>query len=178
MNICVFCGSSTGSNSIYKAAARELGSLMALGGHKLVYGGGNIGLMGIIADTVLEKGGEVIGIIPGFLMEKEVGHAGLTKLEIVGTMHERKMRMAELSQAFIALPGGWGTLEETAEVLTWKQLGLIHQPVGILNINGFFDAFFAQMQHMVSEGFLKPSNLDFVKVSNSPQHLLSSLDLH
>jgi uncharacterized protein (TIGR00730 family) len=177
MNICVFCGSSAGNNSIYTKAAQELGSLLALKGHRLVYGGGNIGLMGLIADSVLEKGGEVIGVIPGFLMEKEVGHVGLTQLEVVDTMHTRKMRMAELSQAFIALPGGWGTLDETAEILTWKQLGLIHQSVGILNINGFFDTLLAQMQHMVNEGFLKPSNLDFVKVSNSPQHLLSSLEL-
>jgi uncharacterized protein (TIGR00730 family) len=177
MNVCVFCGSSTGINSVYSNAARELGSLLVLNGHTLVYGGGNIGLMGLIADTVLEKGGEVIGIIPGFLMEKEVGHNGLTKLEVVGTMHERKMRMADLSQAFIALPGGWGTLDETAEILTWKQLGLINQPVGILNTNGFFDTLVSQMNFMVKEGFLKPSNLDFVKVSDSPENLLSILEL-
>lgn len=177
MNVCVFCGSSTGTNSIYSKAAQELGSLLALNGHTLVYGGGNIGLMGIIADTVMEKGGEVIGVIPGFLVEKEVGHHGLTKLEIVDTMHVRKMRMAELSQTFIALPGGWGTLDETAEILTWKQLGLITQPVGILNTNGFFDTLLAQMDHMTKEGFLKPSNLDFVKVSDSPENLLSILEL-
>jgi uncharacterized protein (TIGR00730 family) len=177
MNVCIFCGSSTGTNTIYSNAARELGSLLALNGHTLVYGGGNIGLMGLIADTVLQKGGEVIGVIPGFLMDKEVGHNGLTKLEVVDTMHTRKMRMAELSNAFIALPGGWGTLDETAEILTWKQLGLIDQPVGILNTNGFFDSLLSQMNHMVKEGFLKPSNLDFVKVSDSPENLLSVLEL-
>jgi uncharacterized protein (TIGR00730 family) len=133
--------------------------------------------MGLIADAVLINGGKVIGVIPGFLMEKEVGHKGLTDLEVVNTMHERKMRMADLSQAFIALPGGWGTLDETAEILTWKQLGLINQPVGILNVNGFFNTLLAQMSYMVKEGFLKPSNLDFVKVSDSPENLLSILEL-
>jgi uncharacterized protein (TIGR00730 family) len=177
MNICVFCGSSTGTNTVYSDGAQKLGYLLASRGHTLVYGGGNIGLMGLIADAVLINGGKVIGVIPGFLMEKEVGHKGLTDLEVVSTMHERKMRMADLSQAFIALPGGWGTLDETAEILTWKQLGLINQPVGILNVNGFFNTLLAQMSYMVKEGFLKPSNLDFVKVSDSPENLLSILEL-
>ena len=120
MNICVFCGSSTGHNSVYADSARELGHLLASQNHTLVYGGGNIGLMGIVADAVLEKKGRVIGVIPDFLMQKEVGHRGLTELEIVPSMHERKKRMADLSDAFIAMPGGWGTLDETAEILTWK----------------------------------------------------------
>jgi uncharacterized protein (TIGR00730 family) len=175
MNICVFCGSSSGRDAVYANAARELGELLAFHGHTLVYGGGNIGLMGLLADAVLEKKGNVIGVIPGFLMDKEVGHTGLTKLEIVATMHERKKRMADLSHAFITMPGGWGTLDETAEIFTWRQLGLIHQPVGILNINGFFDTLLAQMELMVNEGFLKPSNLEFVKVSNSPEALLTKL---
>ena len=175
MNICVFCGSSTGFNSVYADAARELGHLLATQGHTLVYGGGNIGLMGIVADAVLEKKGRVIGVIPDFLMQKEVGHRGLTELEIVPSMHERKKRMADLSDSFIAMPGGWGTLDETAEILTWKQLGLIQQSVGILNVNGFFDTLLLQMNLMVQEGFLNPSNLQFVQVSSSPKQLLSQL---
>ena len=177
MNVCVFCGSSMGTDSIYSKAAQELGLQLALHGHKLVYGGGNIGLMGIIADSVLENSGEVIGIIPRFLLEKEVGHTRLTRLEVVNTMHERKMRMAQLSDAIITMPGGWGTLDETAEILTWKQLGLINLPFGILNTNGFFNMLIKQMNHMVEEGFLKPSNLDFVKVSDSPKDLLQLLEL-
>src|SRR5688572_20478818 len=129
MNICVFCGSSMGLNPIYADSARELGELLAAQKHTLIYGGGNIGLMGVVADAVLEKKGEVIGVIPDFLMQKEVGHKGLTKLEIDPSMHERKKRMADLSDAFIAMPGGRGTLDETAEILTWKQLSLIQQPV-------------------------------------------------
>jgi uncharacterized protein (TIGR00730 family) len=175
MNICVFCGSSTGFNSVYADSARELGRLLAVQQHTLVYGGGNIGLMGIVADTVLENKARVIGVIPDFLMQKEVGHRGLTELEIVPSMHERKKRMADLSDAFIAMPGGWGTLDETAEILTWKQLGLIQQSVGVLNVNGFFDTLLLQMNLMVKEGFLNPTNLESVKVSSSPKELLSLL---
>jgi uncharacterized protein (TIGR00730 family) len=175
MNICVFCGSSSGLNPIYADAARELGGLLGTQQHTLVYGGGNVGLMGIVADATLEKKGRVIGVIPDFLMQKEVGHKGLTELEIVPSMHERKKRMADLSDAFIAMPGGWGTLEEVAEILTWKQLGLIQQSVGILNVNGFFDTLLQQMNLMVNEGFLNPLNLKSVKVSSSPNQLLSSL---
>jgi uncharacterized protein (TIGR00730 family) len=175
MNICVFCGSSKGHNTIYKDTAKELGELFAFQQHSLIYGGGNIGLMGILADAVLEKGGRVVGIIPDFLMQKEVGHTGLTELEIVHSMHERKKRMADLADAFIALPGGWGTLDETAEILTWKQLGLIQQPVGILNVNGFFDTLLQQMNLMVTEGFLNSANLNSVKVNTSPEQLLSQL---
>jgi uncharacterized protein (TIGR00730 family) len=175
MNICVFCGSSKGHNSVYSDAAKELGGLFAYHQHTLIYGGGNIGLMGILADSILSKGGRVVGIIPDFLMQKEVGHTGLTELEIVHSMHERKKRMADLSDAFIALPGGWGTLDETAEILTWKQLSLIHQPLGMLNINGFFDPLLQQMRLMVNEGFLNSANLNSVKVSSSPEKLLSQL---
>jgi len=149
--------------------------LLASKHHTLIYGGGNIGLMGIVADAILEKQGRVIGVIPDFLMQKEVGHTGLTELEIVPSMHERKKRMASLSDAFIAMPGGWGTLDETAEILTWKQLGLIHQPFGMLNVNGFFDTLLQHMNRMVDEGFLKPANLKSVKVSHTPEQLLSLL---
>lgn len=175
MNICVFCGSSKGHNSIYSDAAKELGALFAIQQHTLIYGGGNIGLMGILADSILSKGGRVIGIIPDFLMQKEVGHTGLTELEIVHSMHERKKRMADLADVFIVLPGGWGTLDETAEILTWRQLCLIQQPLGILNINGFFDPLLQQMRLMVNEGFLNSANLNSVKVSSSPEKLLSQL---
>ena len=175
MNICVFCGSSSGLNPIYANSARELGSLLATQQHTLIYGGGNIGLMGIVADAALENKGRVIGVIPDFLMQKEVGHKGLTELEIVPSMHERKKRMADLSDAFVTIPGGWGTLDETAEILTWKQLGLIHQPVGILNVNGFFDTLLQQLNIMVLEGFLKSENLKSLKVGHNPEHLLSQL---
>src|SRR5262245_24522794 len=131
MNLCVFCGSSRGNSPVYEAAAQELGRLMANEGHTLVYGGGNVGLMGVLADSVLQHQGEVIGVIPDFLLRREVGHRGITRLEVVGTMHERKKRMADISEAFIAMPGGWGTLDELAEILTWKQLGLIDQPISI-----------------------------------------------
>jgi uncharacterized protein (TIGR00730 family) len=175
MNICVFCGSSPGINLIYAELARKLGKLFADSSITLVYGGGNIGLMGIIADSVLANGGRVIGVIPDFLVKREVAHKGITCLEIVDTMHERKKRMADLSDAFIAIPGGWGTLDELAEILTWKQLGLIHQPVGLVNINNFFDPLLAQMRTMVKEGFLRPGNLEFIQVGESPEQLLSML---
>jgi uncharacterized protein (TIGR00730 family) len=174
MNICVFCGSSTGANPIYCKTSKELGIALARQNHTLVYGGGNIGLMGIIADAVLEHQGSVIGVIPDFLMKKEVGHSGVN-LEIVPSMHERKKRMADLSDAFITMPGGWGTLDETAEILTWKQLGLIHQPIGILNVNHFFDTLIQQMELMVEEGFLKPQNLEGVHISDNPQTLLKMI---
>ena len=148
---------------------------MATNGHTLVYGGGNVGLMGAIADSVLDNNGKVIGVIPKFLMDREVGHTSLTSLEIVTSMHERKKRMADLSDAFIAIPGGWGTLEEIGEILTWKQLGLLNQPVSILNINGFFDPLLEQMQRMVTEGFLQEQNFHSIKTSNSPAKILSFL---
>jgi uncharacterized protein (TIGR00730 family) len=175
MNICVFCGSSAGKDTLYADAASELGQLLAFKGYTLVYGGGNIGLMGVLADATLENGGNVIGVIPDFLMRKEVGHTGLTRMEVVSSMHERKRRMADLADAFMVIPGGWGTLDETAEILTWKQLGLIHQPLGLVNVGGFFDALLAQLQHMVEEGFLNQDNMDFVKVANTPEKALKLL---
>ncbi|QOI96731.1 MAG: TIGR00730 family Rossman fold protein [Flammeovirgaceae bacterium] len=177
MNIAVFCGSATGKNSVYADAARELGVLLAQRNHTLVYGGGNIGLMGILADAVLNHHGKVIGVIPGFLFAKEVGHTGLSHLEIVGSMHERKQRMADLAHAFVMMPGGWGTLDETAEILTWRQLGLINLPVGILNINSFYNPLIAQMQRMTDEGFLKPVYLNSVIIEDSPAALLDRLSL-
>lgn len=175
MNLCVFCGSSTGSNPIYAQAARDLGQLISKTNSTLVYGGGNIGLMGILADEVLKSSGKVIGVIPDFLVKREVGHQGLTQLEIVSSMHERKKRMADLSDAFIAMPGGWGTLDELAEILTWKQLNLVQTRVGLLNINSFFDPLVDQMNKMVKEGFLLDSNLKELVIAANPTSLLTSL---
>lgn len=152
-----------------------MGSLLSTSKSTLIYGGGNIGLMGIIADQVLSRGGKVIGIIPDFLMKKEVGHTGLTQLEVVGSMHERKRRMADLADVFIALPGGWGTLDELAEILTWKQLGLINASVGILNTHHYFDTLLAQMKTMESEGFLSNKNLQELKIDDNPSSLLIQL---
>lgn len=173
MNVCVFCGSGTGSNPAYSQTARKLGFLLAQASIGLVYGGGNVGLMGILADAVMEGGGTVKGVIPRFLLEKEVGHRGITDLEVVESMHQRKQRMADLSNGFIALPGGWGTLEELAEILTWKQLGLINQPVALLNALQFFDPLLNQMRLMVKEGFLFPGNFDSLNVRETPEDIIS-----
>jgi uncharacterized protein (TIGR00730 family) len=174
MNVCVFCGSSTGINPAYAEAARSLGGLLARNKMRLIYGGGNVGLMGIVADAVMAGGGEVIGIIPDFLLKREVGHRGITSLEVVETMHERKKRMADLADAFIALPGGWGTMEELTEVLTWRQLGLIKQPVGIINVNNFFDPLLDQLRKMVQEEFVRPAYLNVLLVESSPEKLLTA----
>jgi len=175
MNICVFCGSGTGRNPVYAEAARALGKLMVQNHSTLIYGGGNIGLMGIVADAVMADGGKVIGVIPDFLMQKEVGHKGLTQLEVVGSMHERKRRMADLANAFVALPGGWGTLDELAEILTWRQLGLVKAPVAILNTNHYFDTLLKQMEVMVTEGFLSSQNLADLLVTETPETLLAQI---
>jgi hypothetical protein len=173
MNICVFCGSSAGENPLFAQAAEDLGRLLAFRGDGLVYGGGNIGLMGILADAVMSHHGRVTGVIPEFLLQREVGHRGLTSLEVVSSMHMRKKRMADLSDAFMAIPGGWGTLEELAEILTWRQLGLIRQPVGLLNTHHFFDPLLEQMRIMVREGFLKANQMDQLHVETSADKLLS-----
>lgn len=175
MNICVFCGSSTGEDSQFSDAAQEMGTLIGRSGHTLVYGGGNIGLMGIVADAVLSRNGKVIGVIPDFLVQREVGHRGLTELIVVSSMHERKKRMADLTDVFVALPGGWGTLDELAEILTWRQLGLIDQPVGVLNVGSFFSPLLEQMKVMVDKGFLHPANLRFLHHEDSPTKLLTAL---
>jgi len=175
MNICVFCGSSTGSEPIYKEAAHELGTLIGSNRNTLIYGGGNVGLMGIVADATLVAGGKAIGIIPEFLQRREVAHNGLTQLEVVDTMHQRKQRMAELADAFIAMPGGWGTLDELAEILTWRQLGLIQSSIGVLNTNSFFDHLLAQMSLMTRHGFLGNGSLEALKVEQQPQQLLTQL---
>lgn len=178
MNVCVFCGSSMGNNPLYREATRSFGKALVESNCALVYGGGNIGLMGILADEVLAGDGHVIGVIPDFLMNREVGHRGLSQLEIVKSMHERKKRMADLSDAFVALPGGWGTLDELAEILTWRQLGLINKPVGLLNINSFFSPLTDQMTRMVEEGFLQRDHLDAFIIEKIPQNLLAKLGMH
>lgn len=171
-SICVFCGSRLGSKPIYRETAKAVGQLIAQQQLRLVYGGGNIGLMGVVADAVLEYGGEVVGVIPGHLQEKEVGHAGLTELHVVSTMHERKALMANLSDAFVALPGGFGTFEEFCEILTWAQLDLHRKPCGLLNVDGFYDPLLALFDRAVDEGFLRPEYRSMVLTATDADELL------
>src|SRR6266567_1313227 len=174
--ICVFCGSSLGSRSEYRAAAEEMAAELVRRNIGLVYGGGNVGLMGILADAVLRAGGEVQGVIPEHLMAREVGHQGLTKLHVLRSMHERKALMADLSDGFIALPGGFGTLEEFCEVVTWTQLGLHAKPCGILNVLGFYSPLLRMLDHAVEERFLKPENRALVLAQDQPAELLKALE--
>ncbi|MBL7873202.1 MAG: TIGR00730 family Rossman fold protein [Cyclobacteriaceae bacterium] len=173
--VCVFCGSGKGKNPVFAEAAQEMAFHLFNSHSTLIYGGGNIGLMGVLADRIMELGGKVIGVIPDFLLKKEVAHKGISQLEVVDSMHERKRRMADLADIFIALPGGWGTLDELAEILTWKQLGLIEGEIGILNTNNYFDALLSQMKTMVDEGFLHQNSLKELKISDSPHQLLIQL---
>jgi uncharacterized protein (TIGR00730 family) len=173
--VCVYCGSSPGVRPEYAEVARVLGKTMAEQGRALVYGGGKVGLMGIVADSVLAHGGTAIGIIPDALMQKEVGHRGLTELHVVRNMHERKQMMADRADAFIAMPGGVGTFEELFETFTWAQLGYHDKPVGLLNVAGFYDGMLAFLSHAVSEGFLKQVHADMLHVSSSPSGLLGKL---
>lgn len=156
MNLCVFCGSRLGRPPVYAEAARQLGELMARRGIGLVYGAGHIGLMGVLADAALQAGGTVIGVIPQALVDRELAHRALTKLHVVGSMHERKAKMAELSDAFLALPGAYGTADETFEMLTWNQLKIHNKPVGLLNVAGFFDPLLAWIDRCVADDLLKP----------------------
>ena len=175
-NLCVFCGSNAGADPIYTQAAQELGKLMAERDMTLVYGGGNVGLMGVIADECLNHGGKVIGVIPNFLQDKEVGHDGLTKMIVVKTMHERKQIMADLSDGFVAMPGGFGTMDELCEILTWSQLGLHSNPIGLLNINGYYDHLKILFDHMVDQRFLHPQNRATVLSHSQPEQLLRMMD--
>ena len=174
--ICVFCGSSAGSQPGYRACAEQLGVELTRRKIALVYGGGNVGLMGAIADSVLEAGGEALGVIPEHLVTREIGHNRLTKLHIVRSMHERKALMSDLSDAFIALPGGFGTLEEFLEVLTWSQLGLHAKPCGIVNVLGYYTPLLAMLDHAVEERFLKPQNRALVLARDTPAELLKALE--
>ena len=155
-SICVYCGSNAGSKPIYAERAAALGERIAQEGLRLVYGGGNVGLMGIVADAVLSAGGEVTGVIPQQLVDWEVAHRGVTSLEVVGSMHERKSRMFDLSDAFVALPGGFGTMEEIFEMLTWRQLGIGNKPCAFLDIDGFYEPLIGMIDRMVAERFLHP----------------------
>ncbi|MEE4261158.1 MAG: TIGR00730 family Rossman fold protein [Desulfobacteraceae bacterium] len=173
--ICVFCGSSSGKNAHYSAAAKHLGKLFAERNLTLVYGGGNVGLMGEIANSVLAHGGKVIGVIPQFLVEKELVHEKLSEVRIVESMHERKAMMAGLADGFIALPGGFGTLEETVEVLTWIQLDLHAKPIGLLNVEKYFNFLYEFFKHMVAEEFLHPEYKDMILIKDNPTEMLDSL---
>jgi uncharacterized protein (TIGR00730 family) len=174
--ICVFCGSSAGNHPEYRAATEQLGLLLAQRHIGLVYGGGKVGLMGLLADAVLRAKGEAIGVIPEHLMKREIGHQGLTKMHVVHSMHQRKALMADLSDAFIALPGGFGTLEEFCEVLTWAQLGLHAKPCGILNVLDYYTPLLAMFDHAVQEQFLKPENRKLVLAKESAAELLQALE--
>lgn len=176
--LCVFCGSSHGAHSAYADAAVEVGAELARRGIELVYGGGNVGLMGIVADSVMQNGGHVIGVIPESLMAKEVGHRGLPDLRIVKTMHERKALMAELSDGFIALPGGIGTFEEFFEIVTWAQLGLHSKPCALLNVNGFYDPLLGLLDHAIQERFVKPAQRALVIVESNISKLLERMARH
>ncbi len=174
-SICVYCGSSPGNAGHYQAGARAMARELVQQDISLVYGGGHVGLMGVIADEVLRLGGSVTGVIPDALMKREVGHAGLTKLHVVRDMHERKAMMANLSDAFIALPGGIGTLEELFEATTWSQLGLHDKPVGLLNVAGFYDRLIDFVQHMVAQGFLRPEHAGLMLHDADPEGLLEKM---
>jgi len=171
-SICVYCGSSGGNSPIFLEAAKQLGEALADQSIKLVYGGAKIGVMGQTANTCLAKGGEVLGVIPDFLSKVEISHEGLTELIKTETMHERKTLMAERSDGFIALPGGFGTLEELAEILTWNQLGLVNKPIGILNVNGYYDKLLAFFDDMLENGFLKKESLTLFVVDSTVDGLL------
>jgi hypothetical protein len=173
--ICVFAGSSLGSQPEYQAVARELGHTLAQREVGLIYGGARVGLMGVVADAVLAANGYVTGVIPEALVAKELAHERLSELRVVGSMHERKRIMADLADGFIALPGGWGTLEEFFEILTWAQLGLHHKPSGLLNVQGYYDQLLSFVGHAMDEGFLKREYGAMVSVSSSPAALLDML---
>ncbi|MDQ3855471.1 MAG: TIGR00730 family Rossman fold protein [Chloroflexota bacterium] len=176
--ICVFCGSASGRAPTYAAAARELGELLAKRGIGLVYGGGNVGLMGELADAVLDAGGRAIGVIPQQLVDREIAHGGLTELHVVENLHQRKALMAELADAFLTLPGGVGTMEELFEVWSWGRLGLHSKPCGLLNVDGYFDSLRTLTDQMVTEGFLEPEYRKMLLIEEQPSVLLDRLTAH
>jgi uncharacterized protein (TIGR00730 family) len=175
--ICIFCGSQVGTNGLYRQAATALGQLLVRHGYGLVYGGGHVGLMGVIADAVLASGGEVIGVIPESMVARELAHTGLTQLQVVPGMHARKARMAELADAFIALPGGYGTFEELFEVITWAQLGMHRKPIGLLNVAGYFNALKALVDQAITEGFIRAEHWHLFTMADDPNTLLERLSL-
>lgn len=173
--VCVFCGSNEGADPSFREAAVRLGKELAARELGLVFGGGRVGLMGVLADAVLAAGGEAVGVIPQSLERREVAHRGLTKLHVVGSMHERKALMEKLSDAFIAMPGGFGTLDELCEILTWRQLSIHDKPTGLLNASGFFDGFLSFVDHSVAQGFIKPEHRAMLRVAAEPAALLDAL---
>ena len=176
--ICVYCGSSPGNDEIYTSAAQDLANVLVQNNIELVYGGATKGAMGVLADAVLGRGGAVHGVIPKMLEEKEIAHTGLTKLHIVASMHERKSMMAALSDGFIALPGGFGTLEELVEIVTWGQLRFHEKPCGLLNVNAYFDKLLGFLDHMQDEGFLKPANRAMLLADDNPAGLLRQFETY
>ncbi|MBL8345157.1 MAG: TIGR00730 family Rossman fold protein [Rubrivivax sp.] len=175
LRVCVYCGSRHGRNPAYATAARSLGAAIGQRGWQLVYGGGRVGLMGEVADATLAAGGTAVGVITDALMQREVGHHGLTELHVVRTMHQRKQQMAERSDLFIAMPGGIGTMEELFEVWTWRQLGYHDQPIGLLNVAGYYDGFLSFCARMVAEGFLAAEQKETLATSEDPERLLLEL---
>ena len=173
--ICVFCGASDGAKPVYREAAIQMGQLLAERKIELVYGGGNLGLMGTIADATMQAGGRVIGIIPSALVAKEQGHQDITELFIVNTMHERKTMMATLADGFIAMPGGFGTLEEFIEILTWGQLGFHRKPAGLLNVDGFYDGLLNFFDQQVENGFVRPHLRKLVLTADTPESMLDAM---
>jgi len=173
--LCVFCGSNPGADPAYADAARRTGELLARSGIAIVFGGGRVGLMGRVAEAALGAGGKVIGVIPQVLMRKELAHDSLTELHVVNTMHERKQLMADLSDGFVALPGGFGTFEEFCEILTWAQLGLHTKPCGLLNVKGYYDPLLALFEHAVREQFARPGHLDMIVTDDDPTRLVERM---
>lgn len=174
--VCVYCGSSSGTDDAYADAARELGAVLVNHDIELVYGGSSVGMMAVIADAVLERGGKVHGVIPQMLEDREIAHTGLTELHVVSSMHARKSMMAALSDGFIAMPGGFGTLEEIIEVLTWGQLKFHNKPCGLLNVRGYFDQLRAFFDHNVAEGFLRPQNRDMLLCDSTASGLIRQFE--
>ncbi len=174
-SVTVYCGSNPGADPAFAEATRELATLLAGSGVRVVYGGGHIGLMGVLADTVLAAGGEVVGVIPRGLVDREIGHKGLSDLRVVGSMHERKALMAELGDAFIALPGGIGTLEELIEVYTWSQLGIHRKPLGVLDVNGYYDGLASFLDDMVDARFMRSQQREVLIFEAEPETLLARL---
>lgn len=173
--ICVFCGSNFGIDPVFAQTAEKVGKFLAAENIELVYGGGRVGLMGKIADTVMQNGGKVIGVIPKALDRKEIAHQGLTELHIVGSMHERKALMAELSDGFIALPGGVGTFEEFCEIVTWAQLGIHAKPSALMNVGGFYDHFIAMFDHSMKHGFIRPEHRELILIESDIERLFEKM---
>jgi uncharacterized protein (TIGR00730 family) len=176
--VCVFCGSKAGLDDRYRQAARQLGAQLARDGVGLVFGGGSVGLMGVLADAVLEAAGEIIGVLPKMLATKELLHSGVADMRLTADMHERKALMAELADAFVALPGGYGTFEELFEVITWAQLGIHRKTIGLLNTAGYFDPLVRMIDHAIQEGFVKESHRGLIVVEERPDALLATLRTH